>query len=484
MKLINTYLLIIFPFVISIGQSTNVDFTIIGNESSEYSTDIDTLSGFLYLVGNTNECESNDGFIIKYKNDSIYKRKIIGTENIEVIESLETTNDDSIYVGGFTNLNNDYDVYLAQLDTQLNIIKTNTIELPNWNFCRDVVIGNNYLIGVGETHNNNDYDAFIFKVDRNLDTLWTKSLSVNKDQKLSKVIAYNDSIYIACGYTEIDGMSKDILLISFNANTGDTLWTNNYGGINDDFCNSIIKTNDGGIAGFGTTSSYVSTSEDYMIFKTNSLGYFEWSRLHYTQTGIGSYDDRGIDLIQLQNGNFVVASYSESYASPGIKSTMIMETNSLGIWQNGFIYYGNSDNNPSALVKENDTTFYIVGTTDYTTFGYSDIFVMKMGAVNINNTINIDSKYINKFCYTDLIEQENKTISLFPNPAKNYFTISSANNSKAEITMYDLLGNRVFVLSSTTNDQIFLPESIKNGNYILNIKLEDEILNKNIIVLR
>ena len=372
MKIRNIFILIFFPFLNLIGQSTDVDYTIIGNECREYSTDLDTLSDFIYLVGNTNECESNDGFIIKTKEDSIYKRTIIGNESIEIIESIETTSVDTIYVGGYTNKNSDYDVYLAKLDTQLEIISTKTIELSNWNFCHDIYAESNFLIGIGETHNNSDYDAFFFKTDNNFDTIWTKSITKEKDQKLTKVIPYNDSIYIACGYTELDGLAKNILLISFNSNTGDTLWTNHYGGIDDDFCNSIIKTNDGGIAGFGTTSSYTSTTEDTFLFKTDSSGLFLWSNLHQVQSPMNVFDDRGVDLVQLQNGDFIVAAITESFGGPGVKSTFIIQTNSLGGFHDGYIYDGGNDDYPTAIIKTSDTSFFVSGIANAQTFGYSD----------------------------------------------------------------------------------------------------------------
>ena len=201
---------LVFSYFFTISQSTVVDYTIIGNKSSEYSTDLDTLNGFLYLVGNTNECGSKDGFVIKFREDSVYQRKIIGTESIDLIESIAITSSDTLFVGGFTNRNNDYDIYLAKLDTQLNVIKAKELELGNWNFCYDLAINNTAVLGVGKTHNGVDYDGFIFKVNANLDTIWTTTIANTGNQQLTKVISYNDSIFIACGYTEVIGLAKEV----------------------------------------------------------------------------------------------------------------------------------------------------------------------------------------------------------------------------------------------------------------------------------
>ena len=475
--------LILSPFLFVIGQSA-VDYTIIGNESSEYSTDIDTLGDFLYLVGSTNECGSNDGFVLKYKGDSIYKRSIVGTESIDVIESIETTNTDTLFIGGFTNKNNDYDIFLAKLDTQLNIVKTQELELENWNFCYDLVINNNNVLGVGKSHDGLDYDAFIFKVNSNLDTVWTRSIDNVKNQQLNKVISYNDSIFVACGYTEIQGVKKDIYLVSFNANTGDTLWTKNIGGVNDDLCNSLIKTLDGGIVGFGTTSSYVSTSEDYMLFKVDSSGSFIWSELHQVQNGIGVYNDHGVDLIELQNGDLVVASMTESYGGPAVKSTMIMFTNSLGWWLNGYIYDGGHDDYPTSMVKVNDTTFYIVGVANSQTNGYTDSYLMKMKTVHVNNTITIKNKDIARFCFTSIEEKEIEEFKVYPNPIiGNYFSVASDENLEIKMTIYNLLGSIVYKTNGYSNSEIKLSNNLPNGNYILKIEGKNNTVFKKVTYL-
>ena len=461
---------LLFPFLLTIGQSTVVNYTIIGNESSEYSTDLDTLGGYLYLVGNTNECGSNDGFVLKYKGDSIYKRVIIGTESIDIIESIETTITDTLFVGGFTNSSNDYNILLAKLDTQLNTIKTKELDMNNWHFCYDLAINNNDVLGVGKSHNGVDYDAFIFKVNRNLDTIWTRNINASKNQELIKVISYNDSIFIACGYTEVSGVGKDVYLVSFNANTGDTLWTKNIGGVNDDFCNSIIKASDGGIVGFGTTSSYTSNNEDTFLFKVDSSGTFLWSNLHQVQSITNTLNENGIDLVELQNGDFVVAAYTESFGGPGVKSTMIMKTNSSGSWLNGYIYDGGEDDFPTSMIKLSDTSFYIAGIANSNTFGYTDSYLLSINLIDINNAINIKAKEVAHLCYVNIEEQET-TLKQFlsPNPIESQFQVTSNESKLITVYIYNLIGSKVFHVVTRTNTAIEFPNYLPKGVYIVEV---------------
>lgn len=484
--LIFTVFVLFYSFIIA--QTSVVDYTIIGNESNEYASDLDTLNGFVYLSGNTNECGNTNGFILKYKSDSIYERVLIGDYNVDVIKSIESRSDGKLFLAGYTDQNSDYDILLAKLDTQLTIVSEQILEIENWNFCYDIAINNNALLGVGKTHNGSEYDAFVFKVDDNLDTVWTTSILSPNHQQLNKIIQYNDSIYIAAGYSEINGVGKEIYLVSLNANTGDTLWTKTIGGVNDDFCSSIIKSRDDGIVGFGTTSSYVSTSEDYMLFKTDSAGNFIWSELHQVQNGIGTYNDRGIDLIELQNGDLVVASYTESYGGPGVKSTMIMFTNSLGHWLNGYIYDDGQDDIPTAMVRVDDTTFYIAGIANSQSFGYSDAYLMRMRNVNINNTQNTLFKPIQKSCYSDVqnyIEEENK-LEIYPNPiVSNGFYISNMVSEMSQVGIYNSLGEKLFMIDNVAEDSyISIPEYVKNGNYIIKITSSKNQVCKKVVVLR
>lgn len=473
---------LVFSYFFTISQSTVVDYTIIGNKSSEYSTDLDTLNGFLYLVGNTNECGSKDGFVIKFREDSVYQRKIIGTESIDLIESIAITSSDTLFVGGFTNRNNDYDIYLAKLDTQLNVIKAKELELENWNFCYDLAINNTAVLGVGKTHNGVDYDGFIFKVNANLDTIWTTTIANTGNQQLTKVISYNDSIFIACGYTEVIGLAKEVYLVSFNANTGAILWTTNIGGSNDDFGNSIIKTQDGGIVGFGTTSSYTSSNEDTFLFKVDSAGLFMWSNLHQVQDPSNTLNENGIDLVELQNGDLVVAAFTESLGGPEVKSTMIMKTNSNGDWMNGYIYDGGSDDYPTAMIKLSDTSIYVAGIANSNSFGYSDSYLLNINTVDVNNSTTITKKKLDLLCYVS-IEEDRPTeqFKIYPNPIVEDFKLVTKETKEVVLSVYNLIGSNVFSSVIYTNTAIHFPSYLPQGVYVLEINDKDVLTHYKIV---
>ncbi len=484
MKKIVSLILTIFTFIFGVAQTSVADYTIIGNKSTEITAGIDTLNGFLYLAGNTNECESNDGVIIKYKGDSLYKRVLIGNDqHIEIIESIATKSENYIFVGGYTDQNSDYDILLAKLDTQLNITTQKVIGMDEWNFCHDISIAQNNIIGVGKTHNGLDYDAFIFKTDHNLDTIWTRSLNAPNDQQLNKVIAYNDSTYIATGFSQIDGMGKEVYLLSINSNTGDTLWSKTIGGVNDDFCNSIIKSQDGGILGFGTTSSYTSDDEDTFLFKTDGMGTFLWSNLHQVQSSANTLNENGIDLFERQNGDIIVVATTESFGpTVGAKSTMVMKTNSSGDWLNGYIYDGGQDDFPVGMIKVNDTLFYVCGEANSNTHGYSDFYILNMSTNDISSQINTNVSYkdIPLVCFADIEKstQAEEVYSIFPNPIQQSFQIQAKSDKSIHVEIYDLLGNIVLNKAMNTNMVYQFPNETRKGIYFIRVTDENKTINQ------
>ena len=64
------------------------------------------------------------------------------------------------------------------------------------------------------------------------------------------------------------------------AQAPDTLWTKTYGGVGDDYANSILLTGDGGYIFVGTTYSFGAGEGDVWIVKTDSLGYTLWTKTY------------------------------------------------------------------------------------------------------------------------------------------------------------------------------------------------------------
>jgi len=72
------------------------------------------------------------------------------------------------------------------------------------------------------------------------------------------------------------------------------------------------------------------------------------------------------------------------------------------------------------------------------------------------------------------------TVSLFPNPAKNQFTVTNAENST--VTVYDLLGKVILSETINSNMEKVAITSLKTGTYFVNIERDGQLAVKKLIV--
>ena len=133
-----------------------------------------------------------------------------------------------------------------------------------------------------------------------------------------------------------------------------------FGGSRDDFGYSIKKTIDGGyiVAGSKTTEN---TGSDVYLIKLDASGNLQWERTFGDSQG-----DQARDVIQTQNGDYIVAGLTVSSETEKM-SAYLIKTDSAGnkIWDKS--YGGTEDTIGMALRQASDGGYMIVGVTGYST---------------------------------------------------------------------------------------------------------------------
>src|ERR1700752_882576 len=104
-----------------------------------------------------------------------------------------------------------------------------------------------FVAGYSNSFNGNGHNYFspyYFKTDKNGVLLWQKNVDVGSWSFIYGSCALPDSGFILCGqtYYATPYGSSDGFLMRINKN-GDTLWTNHYGGIQDEIFNSVCVIN-------------------------------------------------------------------------------------------------------------------------------------------------------------------------------------------------------------------------------------------------
>jgi hypothetical protein len=133
------------------------------------------------------------------------------------------------------------------------------------------------------------------------DTIWTKTFGGSLADVGNSVKQTNDGGFIVAATTSSFGSGgQDIYLIKTDEN-GDTLWTKTFGGINNDRACTVQQTYDNGYAIFGTTNSFGNGGDDFLFWKTDSLGNTEWFKTYG-----GITNEIANEGCQLPDSNYVI----------------------------------------------------------------------------------------------------------------------------------------------------------------------------------
>lgn len=156
--------------------------------------------------------------------------------------------------------------------------------------------------------------------------------------------------------------------------TPDVIWTKNFGGVNLDYGNSIVQSEDGGflIAGFRDFISGQLNTGDVWLLKTNSNGDTLWSRTYGDTSG----RDEGISIQPVSGGGYIIAGKTTSYGAGESDAYLIMINNDGDtIWTK--TYGGENDDFIHCVQQTSDNGFIFVGGTYSFGIGGIDIWLIR-----------------------------------------------------------------------------------------------------------
>jgi hypothetical protein len=201
---------------------------------------------------------------------------------------------------------------------------------------------------------------------------WNKTFGGSNDDYLRSLIQTDDGGYVITGETSSYGTGKaDIWIIKLDSK-GNKLWDKIFGGIDDDWINSLLQTDDGGYVLVGKTYSFGAGEGDAWIIKLDSEGNKIWDRIFG-----GSNNDSAYLLIQTDDGGYAVAGYTFSY-SAGRADFWLIKLDSRGnkLWDRTF--GGNNEDSVRSLVQTDDGGYVLAGITFSFGAGEGDFWIIKL----------------------------------------------------------------------------------------------------------
>jgi hypothetical protein len=196
-----------------------------------------------------------------------------------------------------------HDVYVRTLGGPGSDYGASLIRTQDGGVC---AVGWTLSYGAGEN------DLLLVKFDGAGEPSWSRAVGGADHEYGRALIETHDGGIVALGRTRSFGAGGfDVLLLRFDAQ-GTLLWTRTLGGASDDYGEAVVEAGNGDLVVAGYTQSFGMGSWDVLLARFDSLGAHQWT------TVLGEeMDDRGISLIELENGDLAVAGRSTSYGLGG-----------------------------------------------------------------------------------------------------------------------------------------------------------------------
>ena len=218
--------------------------------------------------------------------------------------------DGSIGITGYSNNNDNQDIFVLKLDADGGEIWSRTIGGSQSDEGHDILaLEDGGMIILGETHSNGDDDGdiWLLKFDSEGNSVDTLLISMEGKQVGSSFVKTDLNEYVIGGLTSGNSGVTDAFIIKVNE-LGEVEWDFSYGGIYIDVGTSIIYS-DGGWVLVGQTYSYDVGMGDIMLIKVNDFGELEWMK-----TIGGNMKDSALDIQLALDGGFIIlgSTYSDN----------------------------------------------------------------------------------------------------------------------------------------------------------------------------
>ncbi|MPL93170.1 hypothetical protein SDC9_39296 [bioreactor metagenome] len=353
-----------YEFGLSVIQDSNGNYVIIGTTSS-------------YGEG------SNDYYVIKTNSigDTIWT-KTYGGFLLDSPRRGIATNDSGYAIIGRTQSFGEgtSSVYFVKIDSAENnqFSKTYGGTGLNWGMSvKQTSDGGYILAGKTSSFSAQSQDVYLIKTNSSGDTLWTKYFGSANDDWANDVVQTPDNGYIITGTYNYSGIAGDIFITKCDEN-GNILWTKTYSTVGDEFMNSLINSNDGGILMTGATNYLSMGDYDLYLMKADASGDTLWTRAYG-----GSGVDAGFGIQQTTDGGIISIGQTNSMGA-GNNDFYVIKTNNTGTLDNVDELYENSEvaafPNPFS-----DRVKFIVGDENYSG-DYSLVLYDATGKVILSKT--------------------------------------------------------------------------------------------------
>ena len=464
---LSTYLIILLIIASFFElKAQNSFFKSYGGNGNDYGENIISCvdSGYI-AVGSTESFGYGlmDLFIMKLNNSGdVDWHKTFGGVGIDYGTDIIQTRDSGFIATGYSNSENmNYSIFLVKIDKNGNLLWTKRYGGDDWDFSYQIIeskVNTNQFYIVGQTYSfgNSNGNAFLLKINEIGDSLWMNTYEYFESGVFYDLIEDENGNLYALGNCS-DSLNQTSLWISKMNPLGDTIWNFKHDSLNT-FGNSIIRLEDRlfycGKQNHINTSNEIESKFLLGSIDTNGQILFDTNYNHFS-----NYEKSCVKLIPKHDSNnyYLVSNISDTSANNKIFYSEINTVSS--IYDTAYINGNGSDFVHGADTLLNENGIILIGTTEETNNGFTDILISKIQNNywnnNFSNTLLVSINNKQKKCY-----------NIYPNPTKGDIFFNGI-NSNIEIIISNSSGR--IVDKSTIINNCYNADNLKSGMYFITI---------------
>ncbi|MDP8205430.1 MAG: T9SS type A sorting domain-containing protein [Candidatus Electryonea clarkiae] len=258
-----------------------------------------------------------DVWLIKTDSDGEEEwNQTFGGTDYDEGRSVQQTNDSGYIIAGYTESFSAVasDVWLIKTDSCGNELWNQTFGGVAYHRGYSVQQTNDsgYIIS-GETRSINagQSDIWLIKTDSTGEEEWNQTFGGEDSYEYGYCVKQTiDDGYIITGFINARGAVNDYAWLIKTDSEGEEEWNQTLGGGAGDACFDVLQTTDGGYIITGDTESFGAGEHDLWLIKTDSTGNQEWIQIFG-----GIADDYGNSIQLTNNGGYVVLGGTSSYGA-------------------------------------------------------------------------------------------------------------------------------------------------------------------------
>lgn len=227
----------------------------------------------------------------------------------------------------------------------------------------------------------NDYDYWLLRLDSNGNKVWNRTFDNGLTERCytpHSLVQCQDGGFAIVGYTTLN--TNHVWLLRTDP-FGHELWNQTYG---DDLGfqrpEGLVACADGGFGIIANTHTFGAGGSDAWVIRTDDTGNQLWN-----QTYGGIEDDTGSYIFTMPDNGFTIAGTTHSFDIGNGDAWLLRVDSSGNIFWN-YTLGDTNGNNAAAFVYEGNDVFTVVGTTLFFEEAFSGVWVFKAKIAPISTT--------------------------------------------------------------------------------------------------